>query len=55
MADRHEEIVLGSGPGGYVAAIGAGEARPEVVDGADGAQLMQALKASVEAPLRRVS
>ena len=55
MADQHDVIVRGTGPGGYVAAIGAGEARPYVVDGADGAQLMQALKASVEAPLRRVS
>ena len=55
MADQHDVIVRGTGPGGYVAAIRMGASRPYVVDGADGARPMQALKASVEAPLRRVS
>ena len=69
MADQHDVIVLGSGPGDYVA-------RPYVVDGAlaiasvmratrsfdhraidgaDGAQLMQAFKALVEPPLGLVA
>ena len=76
MADQYDLIVLGSGPGGYVAAIRAGEARPYVVDGAlavasvmsatgsfdhraidgaDGAALMAAFKALVEAPLGLVA
>ena len=55
MADQHDVIVLGSGPGGYVAAIRTGASRPYVVDGADGAQLMQAFKAWVEAPLGLVA
>ena len=55
MADHYDVIVLGSGPGGYVAAINAGEARPCAIDGVDGAQLMRSFTASGEAPLRRVS
>ena len=54
MADQHDVIVLGSGPGGYVAAIRMGASRPYLVDGADGARPMHAFKALVEAPLRLV-
>ena len=55
MADQNGVIVRGSGCGGYVAAIRMGASRPYVLDGAEGARPIQALKASVEAPLRRVS
>ena len=55
MADRYDVIVLGSGPSGYVAAIGAVAARPYVLDGADGAALMAAFKALVEMPLGLVA
>ena len=55
MADQYDVIVLDSDPGVYVAAISAGEARRCAIDRADGAQSMQAFKASVEAPLGLVA
>ena len=55
MADQYDVIVLGSGPGGYVAAIRTGASRPYVLDGADGAALMAAFKALVEMPLGLVA
>ena len=55
MADQYDVIVLDLDPGVYVAAINAGEARPCAIDGVDGAQLMRAFTASVEAPLRLVA
>ena len=42
-------------PQAMIMAIGAGEARPYVVDGADGARQMQAFKALVQNPLGLVA
>ena len=55
MADQYDVIVLDLDPSVYVAAINAGEARPCAIDGADGAQSMQAFKALVEMPLGLVA
>jgi pyruvate/2-oxoglutarate dehydrogenase complex dihydrolipoamide acyltransferase (E2) component len=60
MSDQYDLIVLGSGPGGYVAAIRAAQLGLKTatgsfdhrgIDGADGAQLMEALKNFVENPM----